>query len=95
MNAAAKLRGFAAMNPAKQKAIASSGGKKAHAVGNAHEFTSDEARAAGTKGGRTISANKAHMAEIGRKGGLTISANRTHMSTIGKLGRKNGFQPNR
>jgi uncharacterized protein len=47
-----KRRGFAAMAPEKQREIASHGGKSAHKKGTAHEFTSEEARAAGTKGGR-------------------------------------------
>ncbi|MDB5892830.1 MAG: stress-induced protein [Rhodoferax sp.] len=42
-------RGFASMDPAKQREIASLGGRAAHASGNAHEFTSEEARAAGSK----------------------------------------------
>ncbi|NML60966.1 stress-induced protein [Massilia sp. RP-1-19] len=40
-------RGFASMDPDKQRAIASQGGRAAHASGNAHEFTSQEAREAG------------------------------------------------
>ncbi|MBB5393199.1 MULTISPECIES: KGG domain-containing protein [unclassified Herbaspirillum] len=44
-------RGFAAMDPNKQRQIASMGGKAAHAKGAAHEFTSAEAREAGRKGG--------------------------------------------
>ena len=54
-------RGFASMDPAKQKVIAS-------------------------KGGRTVSQNKQHMAEIGRKGGRTVSQNRQHMAEIGRKG---------
>ena len=46
-------RGFAAMDPARQRAIASDGGKAAHLSGNAHEFNSEEAREAGRKGGRS------------------------------------------
>jgi general stress protein YciG len=45
-------RGFASMSPDKQKEIASKGGRAAHAKGTAHEWTSDEARAAGRKGGQ-------------------------------------------
>ena len=45
-------RGFAAMDPAKQRAIASRGGKAAHEKGTAHEFTAEEARLAGRKGGK-------------------------------------------
>jgi len=39
------------MNPEKLRAIASKGGKAAHAKGTAHQFSSDEAREAGKKGG--------------------------------------------
>ncbi len=44
-------RGFAAMSPAKQREIASKGGRAAHRKGTAHQWTVDEARAAGKKGG--------------------------------------------
>jgi general stress protein YciG len=71
-----RRRGFAGMDPQKQREIASKGGKAAHAKGTAHEFTPEEARAAGRKGGQA-----AHMRgtahqftpeearEAGRKGG--------------------------
>ncbi|HXH06065.1 MAG TPA: KGG domain-containing protein [Vicinamibacterales bacterium] len=45
-------RGFASMSPEKQREIASKGGRAAHAKGTAHEWTSEEARAAGRKGGQ-------------------------------------------
>jgi general stress protein YciG len=64
-----KPRGFAAMDPEKQKEIASKGGKVAHLRGNAHEFTPEEAREAGRKGGQTVSKDRKHMAKIGRLGG--------------------------
>ncbi len=44
-------RGFAGMDRAQVRALASKGGKAAHEQGTAHEFTSEEARAAGRKGG--------------------------------------------
>ncbi len=44
-------RGFASMDRVKQKEIASKGGKAAHQKGTAHEWTSEEAREAGRKGG--------------------------------------------
>ena len=47
-----KGRGFASMDPKKQKMIASKGGRAAHAKGTAHKWTSAEARAAGKKGGQ-------------------------------------------
>lgn len=46
-------RGFASMDEAKQREIASKGGKAAHEKGTAHEFTSEEAREAGRKGGQS------------------------------------------
>ena len=54
-------RGFAAMDLDRVKAIASKGGKAAHAAGTAHQFNSDEARNAGKKGG---------MAPHVRRGGV-------------------------
>ncbi len=44
-----RLRGFAAMDPQRQREIASLGGRAAHQSGHAHEFTSEEARVAGRK----------------------------------------------
>ena len=44
-------RGFASMDRNKQREIASKGGKAAHQKGTAHEWTSEEAREAGRKGG--------------------------------------------
>jgi uncharacterized protein len=44
-------RGFASMSPEKQREIASKGGRAAHTKGTAHEWTSEEARSAGRKGG--------------------------------------------
>lgn len=51
-------RGFAGMNRDKQREIASSGGKAAHQGGNAHEWTSEEAREAGRRGGQARSQNQ-------------------------------------
>ena len=45
-------RGFASMSTEKQREIASKGGRAAHEKGTAHEWTPDEARAAGRKGGQ-------------------------------------------
>ena len=57
-------RGFASMDRAKQREIASKGGKAAHTKGTAHEWTSEEAREAGRKGG---------MASHRRRGELTVN----------------------
>ena len=62
-------RGFAGMDPRRQREIASEGGKAAHEKGTAHEFDSESARQAGQKGGEAVSRDRSHMAEIGRKGG--------------------------
>lgn len=44
-------RGFAAMSPEQQRRIASEGGRASHESGKGHRFSSEEARAAGRKGG--------------------------------------------
>src|SRR5438477_4330537 len=51
VNVAKEDRGFASMERIKQREIASKGGKAAHQKGTAHEWTSEEAREAGRKGG--------------------------------------------
>lgn len=70
-------RGFASMDPERQRQIASQGGKAAHQKGTAHEFTPEEAREAGSKGGKAAhEKGTAHefdsdeAREAGRKGGL-------------------------
>ncbi|MFY0539940.1 KGG domain-containing protein [Nannocystis pusilla] len=67
-------RGFLAMEPEKQREIARRGGQAAHASGTAHEFTSEEARDAGRKGGASVSKNREHMARIGAMGGRKTAA---------------------
>lgn len=69
-------RGFAAMDREKQKRIASEGGRAAHRQGVAHEWSKDEAREAGRKGGQIVSRNREHMSEIGRKGGQSSGQRR-------------------
>jgi general stress protein YciG len=69
-------RGFAAMDPERQKRIASEGGRAAHRQGVAHEWSKDEAREAGRKGGQIVSQNRDHMSEIGRKGGQSSGQRR-------------------
>ena len=75
-HAAKSNRGFASMDKAKQREIASKGGHAAHAKGTAHEFTPDEARRAGRKGGEVVSRDRQHMAAIGRAGGQRSHRNR-------------------
>jgi general stress protein YciG len=57
------------MDPDRRRELARMGGVAGHLSGTAHEFTSDEARQAGQKGGKAISRNRDHMVEIGRRGG--------------------------
>ncbi len=80
------LRGFAAMSPEKQKEIARKGGKAAHERGTAHEFTPDEARVAGRKGGEVVSRDRDHMATIGREGGRSHRRNRDETPEPARLG---------
>jgi hypothetical protein len=64
------------MSSERQREIARKGGRAAHECGKAHEFTTDEARAAGRKGGEAVSANRSHMSEIGRLGGRRSAGRR-------------------
>ena len=59
-------RGFASMDEAKQREIASEGGRAAHEQGTAHEFTSEEAREAGRKGGEATAQNRERMSDTSR-----------------------------
>ena len=56
-------RGFASMSPEKQRDIASKGGRAAHQKGTAHEWTSDEARNAGRKGGQISRGGRGRLVE--------------------------------
>lgn len=69
-------RGFASMDPQRQREIASQGGRAAHASGNAHEFTSEEARRAGQKsrGGQARRKEEALAAQQGDRGGAMSSS---------------------
>ena len=77
------------MDAEKQREIARKGGRAAHEKGTAHEFTADEARAAGRKGGERVSANREHMSRIGRLGGK-MSAGRRQTSATGSSDQNDG-----
>ena len=64
------------MDRSRQREIASKGGRAAHAKGTAHQFSPDEAREAGRKGGQAVSRNREHMAAIGREGGQSRGRSR-------------------
>lgn len=51
-------RGFASMDPAKQREIARQGGRVAHQKGVAHRWTKHEAREVGRKGGLVSQRNR-------------------------------------
>ena|SRR5690348_14313890 len=86
MQTGTRNRGFASMDPDKQREIARKGGRAAHEKGTAHEFTPDEARAAGRKGGERVSANRDHMSRIGRLGGKHSAGRRASRSSEGANG---------
>ena len=65
-------RGFASMDRSKQREIASKGGKAAHQKGTAHEWTSEEARNAGRKGG--IASHRRRREGTGGAAGSAVSA---------------------
>lgn len=57
-------RGFASMSPEKQREIASRGGKAAHRKGTAHQWSPDEARDAGRKGGQISRGGRGRIVEV-------------------------------
>ena len=67
-------RGFASMDRAKQREIASKGGKAAHQKGTAHEWTSEEARNAGRKGGIASHRRRREMLAQQNSGSTTGAA---------------------
>jgi len=78
-------RGFASMSPEKQREIASKGGRAAHEKGTAHEWSADEARAAGRKGGQI---------SRGGRGRLVATSGPADVSTVGAAP-ASGMEPGR
>lgn len=78
-------RGFASMDPERQREIASEGGRAAHQSGNAHEFTSEEAREAGRKGGAASRGNQGGS----ERGGNTRGGSSEQHAEAGRQSRKN------
>jgi uncharacterized protein len=76
-----RKRGFAILSAERRTEIARQGGQISHARGRAHEFSRDEAREAGRKGGRAVSGNRQHMATIGRAGGHASQVRRREQAT--------------
>ena len=83
-----KRRGFASMTPDKRRKIAAMGGVRAHQLGKAHEFTPQEASAAGKLGGKALARSKprSYFAALGGKGGESTAQDRDHMVQIGRKG---------
>ena len=73
-------RGFASMDPQRQREIASEGGRAAHEKGTAHEFTSEEAREAGRKGGMARSQNRRNAMNAQASGSSGSSSNQSNQS---------------
>lgn len=74
-------RGFASMDRARQREIASLGGKAAHAKGTAHEFTPEEAREAGRKGGQASGERRAEAARLREARRIAQVAGRSERKT--------------
>ena len=67
-------RGFASMDPAKQREIASKGGKAAHKKGTAFEWDSKSGAAAGRKGGTASGVNKKRRREAEARAAAAIGS---------------------
>lgn len=84
-------RGFASMDPQRQREIASEGGRAAHEKGTAHEFTSEEAREAGRKGGQARSANRRNAAQAANgSSGSSSSGSSSNSGSSGSNGSDSG-----
>ena len=66
--------GFASMSPEKQREIASKGGRAAHEKGTAHEWTADEARAAGRKGGQISRGGRGRLMTSSTDSGAPVAS---------------------
>ena len=76
-------RGFASMTPEKQGEIASKGGRAAHQKGTAHEWTSEEARSAGRKGGQISRGGRGRLVDD--------ETTQVNAEQIGEAGATSGF----
>jgi general stress protein YciG len=82
-------RGFASMDRAKQREIASKGGKAAHQKGTAHEWTSEEARDAGRKGGIASHQRRREQASTPSGGDREVSMDRSESGSVAQMDRGN------
>ena len=81
-------RGFASMDPERQREIASEGGKAAHKKGTAHEFTSEEARRAGSMSHGNRQSEQASSGS--KQGGSKQGGNKQSGQTGSRSGSKSG-----
>ena len=65
------------MSPEKQREIASKGGRAAHEKGTAHEWTADEARSAGRKGGQVSRGGRGRLIVPGEVPASPVAAEET------------------
>jgi uncharacterized protein len=84
-------RGFASMDRSKQREIASKGGKAAHQKGTAHEWTSEEARDAGRKGG--LASHKRRREQMSGNGTSDMSESSNAGSSGGNTFDRSGEAP--
>ena len=84
-------RGFASMSPEKQREIASKGGRAAHQKGTAHEWTSEEARSAGRKGGQISRGGRGRLTEPEGPMGSESGGMPDNREVIGRPGASEGF----
>ena len=82
-------RGFASMDPQKQREIASEGGKAAHASGNAHEFNSEEARRAGSQSHKNDGSSQSQGGGSQQSGGGTRGGSSEQHAKAGSQSHKN------
>jgi len=82
-------RGFASMDPQKQRDIASEGGRAAHASGNAHEFDSEEARRAGAMSHKNDGNQQSQGGGSQQSGGNTRGGSPEQHAKAGSQSHKN------
>ncbi|MDO8413243.1 MAG: KGG domain-containing protein [Gallionellaceae bacterium] len=85
-------RGFAAMDPERQREIASEGGRASHQKGTAHEFTSEEARQAGRIGGQHSHGGQGSQSKSSGSSGSSSSSNSSSGGYSGSGSHKQGNQ---
>lgn len=81
------------MTPERRAEISAKGGRSAHKQGKAHRFTAEEAKKAGSKGGKKTSRDAKHMARIGRLGGIATTSKPGRPQELGRLSWESRMTP--